>query len=176
MGSLTKGYIGKEDLKIISVAGETITYSRTSSTGGTVTMKKLPWFLDYHLRISRLTIADATTASKIKCTLASIWNGDAITATDDIGKSTTVGNFTLDADGDVLTIAAAGLSTACMAVISAVIVRNASEFPHLLADVIHSGTGISLTFRKVAEAAVIDLTHVVDTGQVQLIVSYLTSA
>ncbi len=175
MGSLTKGYIGKEDLKIISVAGETTTFSRTSSTGGTVTMKKLPWFLDYHLRISRLTIADATAASEIKCTLASIWNGDAISATDNIGKGETVGNFTLDADGDVLTIGAAGLSTACMAVISGVISRNASSL-NLLCDVVASSNNIILTFRKVQEAAVVDLTSAVDTGQVQLIISYLTNA
>ncbi len=175
MGSLTKGYIGKEDISIISSTTEANTFLRTSSTGGTVTISKLPYFLNYHLRISRLTIADATVADKIKCTLASIWNGDVISETDNIGKAATVGDFSLDTDGDTLTIEASGLSTSCIAIISGIIVRNACEYPHLYCDFVASGNDIVLTFRKAAEAAVIDLTHIVDTGQVQLIISYLTT-
>ena len=79
-GSLVKALIGKNDMSIIQSATEVKTFDRTSSTGGTVSIDKLPFFLYYHLRISRLTIEDATTASKIKCTLASVWNGDALTA------------------------------------------------------------------------------------------------
>ncbi len=128
------------------------------------------------LRLGRLTIADATAASEIKCTFASLWNGDAIAETDNIGKGETVGNFTLDAAGTVLKIEAAGLSTSCVAVLSAQIVRNASNITHPFCDGIASTNDIQLTFRQSQEISVLDLTSMVDTGQVDIIIAYITSA
>jgi len=42
MGSLTKGYIGKEDLSIQVNASATETFTRSASTGSTVTLSKFP--------------------------------------------------------------------------------------------------------------------------------------
>jgi hypothetical protein len=42
MGSLTKGYIGKEDLAIQENENATETFTRAASTGGTATLTKIP--------------------------------------------------------------------------------------------------------------------------------------
>ena len=210
-GELTKGLIGKEDLAVQLNTNAAETFERTSSTGGTIAITKVPDIWDglgkinvknatatdvvgatvkqgdnyvlegdttagRVLRLSRLTIEDATVASKIKCTLASLWNGDAIAVTDNIGKGTTVGNFTLDAAGTVLTIESTGLSTACVAILSSQIVRNASNITHPFCDAVVSSNDIQLTFRQSQEIAVLDLTNMVDTGQINIILAYITSA
>jgi hypothetical protein len=71
------------------------------------------------LKSSLLTIEDGTNANTIKCTLTSVFNGDAIGVTDNISKGATTGNFTLSADGKQLTIEAAGLSANASVAISA---------------------------------------------------------
>jgi len=201
MGLLTKSLIGKEDLNVQTNANATETFDRVSSTGDTITMKKIPDLWDglgkisvagamqgtnyviegdttigRVLRLSRLTIEDASVASEIKCTLASLWNGDAIAVTDNIGKGETVSYFTLDATGSILTLESGGLSTTCIAVLSASIARNASNITHLFCDGIASSNDIKLTFRQSTEIGTCDLTDMVDTGQVNIILAYITSA
>ena len=61
-------------------------------------------------KLSQLVIEDGTNADTLKCTLSSLYNGDAIGATDNIAKGATTGNYTLSADGLTLTIEAAGLA------------------------------------------------------------------
>lgn len=201
MGSLTKGLIGKEDLSVQENTNAAETFNRDSSTGGTKSLTKFPdiWSglgkiniaaalvnskyviggdttTGRVLRASLLTIEDATDASKIKCTMASRWNGDAITATDNIAKNGSAGSFSLDTDGDTLTISYAGLIGNGVGVLSAQIVRNASDTPHLFVDPNISSNNITLTFRQAQEIATIDLSSLVDTGQIQLLITYITSA
>lgn len=63
-----------------------------------------------NLRQIRVLIEDGTNANTLKVTVTSLFNGDAIAVTDNIAKGATIGNFSLDAAGEVLTIEASGLS------------------------------------------------------------------
>lgn len=63
-----------------------------------------------NLRQIRVLIEDGTNASTIKVTATSLFNGDAISATDNVAKGATTGDFSLDAAGEVLTIEASGLT------------------------------------------------------------------
>ena len=216
MGSLTKALLGKDDMEIQTNTNATESFNRTSSTGGTVAIEKVPDIWDGTgkidvadiastaatittitattiteggsglikgdtttgrvLRLARLTIDDGTNASTLKCTLANLWNGDTIAATDNVAKGATTGNFTLDAAGTVLTVEAAGLSGNCIAVLSAAIARNASNISHPFCDAVVATNDIQMTFRQSQEIAVLDLTSMVDTGQVDIILAYITAA
>jgi len=211
MGSLTKALLGKDDMEIQTNTNATESFNRTSSTGGTVAIEKVPDIWDGTgkidvaevttdnvttttiteggnglingdtttgrvLRLARLTIDDGTNASTLECTLASLWNGDTIAATDNVAKGATTGNFTLDAAGTVLTVEAAGLSGNCIAVLSAAIARNASNISHPFCDAVVATNDIEMTFRQSQEIAVLDLTGMVDTGQVDIILAYITAA
>lgn len=127
------------------------------------------------LRLVYLNITDATDANEIKCTVTNRWNGDAIEATDNIGKGETVGNFTLDASGYSLTIKAAGLTGNCVAVVTADIVKNVSANP-LNVSYQASGNDIVLLFTDDAGGGIQDLTSSVDTGNVELQIAYITDA
>lgn len=127
------------------------------------------------LRRSKLVITDATDANEIQCTLSSEWNGDAISAVDNIGKGETVGGFTLNAGGNGLTIEASGLTGNAVAVISAEIGRTQASDPVNVAGTV-SSNDIVLTFYDDSTGAAQDLTSKVDTGDLDLYITYLTSA
>jgi hypothetical protein len=127
------------------------------------------------LRHSQLVIENGAGAATIKCTLTSKWNGDAIGATDNIGKGATTGNFTLAAAGNNLIIEKAGLAGDVIAVLNAIIAINASGTA-LMLDFYPVGTDIFLNFNIDLTGATPDLTTLVDTGAIFVEIVYMTSA
>ena len=86
------------------------------------------------VRSSKLVIDNGTNANTLKCTLTSNFNGDAIAETDNIAKNATTGNYTLDSDGYVLLIEAAGLT------------GNAVKVLHVSILSTESGTALTCDF------------------------------
>ena len=126
------------------------------------------------LRQSYIYIQDATVAAEVKASFTSIWNGDTIGSTDNIGKGETVGNFTLDAVGNGLTVEAAGLSGNCVAVLSIELYANACG-----TDLLINGQAIDNDIRfLISNRAGVaqDMTVLVDTGGIGIRVIYLTDA
>jgi len=127
------------------------------------------------LRLITLTIDDGTEATKLKCTIASVWNGDTQAETDNIAKDATTGNFTLNAAGTGLTIEAATLTGNAVAVLAANLYLNLSTTaldPHVTVtsnDIVIVGYGSADGLAK-------DLTTLVDTGAIKINILYLTDA
>lgn len=126
------------------------------------------------LRVSRLTIEDATQASKIKCTLASIFNGDTIAAEDNLGTSGDTGNFNLDATGSKVHIESGGITGNATHVLMALIVDNgAGDIPYCKPSIVTSG--ITLEF-QINDSTAWNLTDAVDNGTIIIDIIYLTKA
>jgi len=126
------------------------------------------------LRVSRLTIEDATQADKVKCTMASIFNGDVIAAEDNLGKGGDTGDFNLDATGSQVHIESGGLTGNATHVLVANIVDNGSG------NIIYckpsiATNGITLEF-QLNDSTAYDLTSAVDTGTIIVDIIYLTIA
>lgn len=124
-------------------------------------------------RVSKVTIADGTTASTIKVSAASVFNGDTVAEENNLGASGDTGNFTLDSTKSSLHIESGGLTGNCTHVPLAIIERNAGgEFPYCQASCV--ANGITLKFRKNDDGNY-DLTSHVDNGNLYIIILYLTS-
>ena len=115
------------------------------------------------LRSSTLKVENGTTGNTLKCTLTSRWNGDAISATDDIAKSATTGDFSLNVNGAQLTIEASGLSGNVIAVLASQIYANASTTVFDI-SASHYNNDILITFYNSSTGAGLDTTVLVDTG------------
>lgn len=129
------------------------------------------------LRVSQISIQDGTDAAHVKCTLGSIWNGDSAIAQDNIGKDgVPTGIWSLDAGGQVLSLLPTGITGDCIAVLSAIIYRNFGAT--LVSPYIRAyASGILISFIAAPSAgAALDMTTLVDSGAIDLIVTYLTSA
>lgn len=124
------------------------------------------------LRKSKLIIKDGTAINTINCELTSEWNGNNDGPTDDIGKGATVGNYSLNATGEELTIEV-GAIAGMVAILNADIYYNASGTGVLVQ---YEGAGRSLVFRNITTGANVDLTALVDIGDIYLHILYLTSA
>lgn len=122
----------------------------------------------------RLIIDDGTDASTLKCTVESSWNGDTIATTDNIVKDDTTGNFTLDSNGKILTIEAAGLSGNVKHV-QAFLDANDSGTP-LFPSGLATSNDIAIRLRANAGGVPQDMTVLVDTGPVYLEITYITDA
>jgi len=125
-------------------------------------------------RRSTFFIADGTNATTIKCTLNNQWNGDIIAATDNIGKDTTVGHFNLEADGEHINIANAGFTGDVKAAI--LIVYKNTTATVLTAYAEKTASGVRVHVYDAASGANFDLTGLVQTGYVRLLLHYLTDA
>jgi len=127
------------------------------------------------LRRIQLVIDDATDINELKCTVSSNFNGDTIAETDNIGKNETVGDFSLDALGKILTIEASGLTGNCVAVIAAEVWNNDSTTAldiRAYADT----NDIKLIYYGSGDGAGKDLTSLVDTGFIYSYITYITDA
>lgn len=156
-GSLDDSGFAPGDFTVLQIAGD--------GTAGRV------------LRLSKLTIEDGTAANSLKCTLASLWNGDAIGATDSITKGATVGNFSLNAGGTILTVEAAGLS-GNVVMATGMKVYNGGA-PPLEVEVSFTGNDITVTMLNPTTATAQDMTAHVDTSagaMTKATILYLTSA
>ena len=125
------------------------------------------------LRESRLTIENATQASKIKCTMASIFNGDAIAAEDNIAKSGGT-LYELDATGSQIHLPSTGITGNATHVLMAICVDNASGNIFYIKPSIVSN-GITIVF-ELNDSSAYDLTSAVDTGTIVVDIIYLTIA
>jgi len=126
------------------------------------------------LRAVTLTIADGTNPTTVKPSTANHWNGDVISAEDNLSKGGSTTSFSLSANGGVLTILNAAISGTAIAVLSADIGRNQSG---TAASIVRSPSGgVELTFYNASSGALIDLTTAVDSGTITVNVTYLTSA
>jgi hypothetical protein len=162
------------DIATLSLPASTTisTYGRTlvDDTDAEAALKTLL------LRRIKLTIDDAgIEATGVKCTVASVWNGDADGPTDDITKGNTVGNYSLSADGSALTIEAAALTGNCTAVLAASIYSNAGGTAANVSGVMTSND-IVLTFTNTTTGAALDLSVLVDTGILYCHILYMTDA
>jgi hypothetical protein len=126
------------------------------------------------LRLSELTIEDGTAADSAKCTLASVWNGDAIAATDNVAKGATTGNFTLNAGGDELIIETTGITGNTIMAFPAKSYNSAG--PMLDCDVRASANDIKIVLRNPTSSAAQDICGHVNNGSIKILILYLTSA
>ena len=128
------------------------------------------------IRCCRLTIADGTDASTLKCTLSNVWNGDTIAETNNVALDATTGDWSLSADGKTLTIESSGLSGTVMAVISLNVAYNTTGIVTNGYAAVASGDLVFIAISDVAGIAQ-DLTAIMDTAKtIQAYLTYITTA
>ena len=127
------------------------------------------------LRQVQLLLENGTNAATLKCTVSSLWNGDAIGVTDNVAKGATTGHFTLNAAGSQLDIEAAGLSGNCL-MAQGSIAWNAGG-TDLCANIYDSGANdIRIIITNSTTAVSLDMTTLVDTGTMAFNILYITDA
>ena len=126
------------------------------------------------LRHSRISIFNGTDASTLKCTLANVWNGDAIAETDNVAKNATTGNFYLSIDGEGLKILNTGLQGDLIDIISVFLHYNASGVP-LFIRTEFNASGILIWAKHNTTNVGQDWTVLVDTGGIFIDLVYITS-
>jgi hypothetical protein len=122
-----------------------------------------------------LTIKDGTTPSTIKCQTTSQWNGDAMGEEDNLAKGTPGTNFSLAFDGGSLILLNAGISGDCVCIISSSLYYNASAVALTVGGKYHA-SGLQVVFYNGTTGAVVDLSTLVDTGEINVQIVYVTSA
>jgi len=125
-----------------------------------------------HFRSSWISLKNGTNANTLKCQVGSRYNGDNITETDNIAKGATTGNFTLSADGYNLKIEAAGLTGNAYYAMGMIFNNNSGtdlevSFSAFVNDV-------ALIVRTAGSTTPLDLTVLVDTGDMHFDFFYLT--
>ncbi len=128
------------------------------------------------LRVLRLNIKNGASAAHIQCATANLWNGNINDLGSEFAKNETSpeATYTLDATGSALTILNAGLTGSAIAVLSADMDNNLSGTAlTIYAD---ATGGLRLIFLNAATGAEVDLTTLVDTGQMYVRITYITSA
>jgi hypothetical protein len=127
------------------------------------------------LRTSSITMKDGTTGVSLKCTLGTTWNGDVIAEVDDIAKSDSGSGFTLSADGTTLTIEAASLSGSTFYVLQTTFWWNDTGTDYA-SRVSFSAAGIILKLTARGSSTALDLTTIMDSGDISLFITYITNA
>lgn len=126
------------------------------------------------LRGTRLAISNGGLAATLECSMSSEWNGDIIASTDNIAKGATTGDFSLSAGGTTLTVEASGLSGNVVYVFG-VVYRNYSTTN--LTTYVRVGTNdIVLSIYNSTTGTTLDITTLVDTGSIYMLIFYITSA
>jgi hypothetical protein len=131
------------------------------------------------LRSLFLKIEDGTDASTVKCTTLDGWNGDVIAAADNIpGDSTETSGFKLNdtpAAAPDVQIVASSLSGNAVAILSATITTNETGSDLICSPTVTSNN-LKITFRNPPSGGNIDITTLVDTGDIYVLITYLTDA
>jgi len=126
------------------------------------------------LRGINCAIRDGTNAATLNCRVYSRWNGDAIAETDNIAKDATVGDFSLNAAGTYLNIEASGLAGNAIWALGS-LQDNASGVV-LTARAFAEGNDIQIRAYHASTGILQDLTTLVDTGNVNIEILYITDA
>ncbi len=126
------------------------------------------------LRAATIYIMDGTDANTIKCTTVTSWNGDANASEDNLGKPATGTAFDLSADGKTLTWKNAGISGVCVGIVGHTIVINTCG-TQVNTYVTKTVDGINIDLRHITTGEQYDLTSVVGTGYVRLLITYITT-
>ena len=126
------------------------------------------------IRVLHIDIENGTNATTIKPSSTNQWNGDTNAAEDNLGKSGDTGVFALDATGAQLTLQNAGLTGNSVALLNTEIWQNQSNTAISCRGTISGG--LRLTFYNATSGATVDLTTLVDTGNIRLDITYLTDA
>lgn len=153
---------GSDEIEVTGLVGATPLAMLADATPGRV------------FRASALLIKNGTSAATLKCTLVNLFNGDVISETDNIAKDATTGNFNLSADGSILTILATGLSGNVLHALG-FLGLNASATTILL-TITASANNIRTVHMAINTEAYLDLTTLVDTGNVYSYITYITDA
>ncbi len=130
-----------------------------------------------HIRVFQVEIEDGTNANTIKVQARSInnFNGDDVTQVDNLGKGGTVGDFTLSALGNLLTIKNSGLTGDFLGGMGALISTSVTTKLHMV-HVLKSVNGMDL-YVQASDAVLVDLTADVDTGKsINFQIIYFTTA
>ena len=122
------------------------------------------------LRSTWVTVSDGATASTITVQLASEFGGVTQAVSSDIAKAGSDSNISLDATGDTLTIAEEALGHACSGIVAATL-----SCGHSIRVLPQQADGdITLDFFDLDNEAAEDLTSLVDTRDVVLLLAYVT--
>lgn len=129
------------------------------------------------LRCMTVRIKNGATAAHIKVETTSVWNGDVIAESTEFtkGETSAESRFILDASGYLLSVLNAGITGDPLAVLSATISYNASGTILSVFGAI-SSTHVRLLFYNNPTGETVDLTTLVDTGEINVTILYVTSA
>lgn len=126
------------------------------------------------LRLIELYITDGSNVATLKCQVVDKWNGDVIGITDNITKGVTTGHFTLSADGKSLTIEASGLTGNSLGALGFLNYNSTGTDYRMY--VLASAGNIAMNVKNPITGANQDITTVVDTGFIYVIILYVTDA
>ena len=125
------------------------------------------------LRSFRITITNGTNANTLLISMDQIWNHADIANTDNIAKGATTGDYTLSADGKMLTIDSGGLDGTVIKVNNSTIQINATGTVYTF-NANASGGEIIIQLYDLSET-IVDLTAMVDIGRVRGKIMFITS-
>jgi len=126
------------------------------------------------LRLIYFYLSDGTNINTIKCQAHNVWNGDLMAEVDNIGKGDTVGPFTLEADGQKLVINASGFSGNIKFALINLVRGDPQTFPSIYPE--KSGNNLRLHFYEAGTANSIDISGEIGTGQIRMLIAYITDA
>jgi len=127
-------------------------------------------------RVISVTINDGTNANTIKATTASLWNGDANAAVDNIAKNATTGVWKLDASGTILTLLDTGITGDAVTVLTATVSYNdtGTAVPLVNGSVVG---GLQFCIFNTTTGVTLDFTTFLTAGKTfQFYVTYITNA
>lgn len=129
------------------------------------------------LRTTKISIEDGTTASTLKVTASSVWQGDTSSVQDNLAKSGSSGDghWSLDANGQFLSFLNTAISGDCVAVVSVHLAYNNTTVP-VMVDAYKYASGIYIVVRDSATGATKDLTALVGSGvYLEVTIAYYTT-
>jgi hypothetical protein len=132
------------------------------------------------IRVSSLVIEDGTNANTIRCTLSNTWNGDAVSAVDNIpNDGTQTGGFRLYSGPSAqpyLQIDSTVLTGNCVGVIGATLWKNTTGTSLLVFGRDNPANDIEIMFGQEPSGSNIDIEVLVDTGDIAVLIAYVTDA
>src|SRR6185369_2319846 len=120
------------------------------------------------LRCSRIDVLNGTTAATIKVIVNNVWNGDALSAQDNFAVGNNSTYVALNAGGNTVTIKDTAISGNTIAILSANLYENDCGTGLNVGASVSSG--IVLAFTNSASGTAVNLTSLVDTGSIYVLV------